>query len=91
MIWSGSLSFEGLFTVGVDLVLIDAVKVFSKGIESSGVVAYQDLESGDLVEVERTVVAEPREGQSKIMVWIGEVQTWWQPSPLGQVGCFQAN
>jgi hypothetical protein len=66
VIRSRPLSFEGLFTVGINLILVDAVKVFPEGIQSSSVIADQDLERGDLVEVERAVVAEPGQGQSEI-------------------------
>jgi len=58
VIWSCSLGFEGLLSIGIDLVLVDSVKVLAKNIYSSTVVTNQDLESGDLVKVERTVVAE---------------------------------
>ena len=65
VVWSCPLSFEGLLAVDIDLALIDSIKVFPKGIQSSSIVANQDLESGDLVEVERAVVAEPKQGQLK--------------------------
>jgi len=46
-----------LLTVGIDLALVDTVKVFAKNAQGSAVVASQDLEGTDLIEVERTVVA----------------------------------
>ena len=58
MKWLCSLGFEGLLTIGVELILVDSVKVLAKKFYSPTVVADQDLKSGDLVEVERTVIAE---------------------------------
>jgi len=58
VIWPCSRGFEGLLSIGIDLVLVYSVKVLAKNIHGSTVVANQDLKSGDLIEVERTVVAE---------------------------------
>ena len=63
VVWSCPLSLKGLFPVSINLVLEDAVKVFVKRVHSSSVVADQNFESGDLVEVERTVVANKRKDQ----------------------------
>ena len=63
MVWSCPLSFERLLPVSIDLVLVDAVKVFAERVQSSSIVTDQNLESGDLVEVERTVVANKRKDQ----------------------------
>jgi len=57
------LSFERLFAISIDLVLVNSVKVFAKNIDSSIVVANQDFEGADLVEVERAVVANKERGQ----------------------------
>ena len=63
VIWSCPTGFKRLFTIGIDLVLVNAVKVFAKNVHSSSVVASQDLESADLVEVERTVIANKERGR----------------------------
>ena len=63
VIWSCPTGFERLFTIGIDLVLVNAIEVFAKNVHSSSVVANQDLESADLVEVERTVVANRERGR----------------------------
>ena len=57
MVWPCPLCFEGLLAIGIDLVLVDAVKVFGKGVQSSGIISDQDLEGCNLVEVKSTVVA----------------------------------
>ena len=62
MVWSCPLSFKGLFTISIDLVLVNAVEVFAKNIHSPTVVANHDLESRNLVEVERTMVADEKRG-----------------------------
>ena len=62
MIWSCPLGFQGLLAISIDLVLVNAVEVFAKNIHSSTVVANHDLESPNLVEVERTVVADEEMG-----------------------------
>lgn len=61
VIWSCSHSFEGLLTVGINLALVDAVEVFTKRVQRPSIVANQNLESGDLVEVEGTVVTDKRQ------------------------------
>ena len=63
VIWSCPRGFKGLFTIGIDLVLVNAVEVFAKRVQGSGVVADQDLEGANLVEVERTVVAGGKGGR----------------------------
>ena len=63
VVWSCPRGFERLFTISIDLVLVNAVKVFAKNVHSSTVVANQDFESADLVEVERTVVANKERGR----------------------------
>lgn len=63
MVWSCPSGFEGLFTISIDLVLVNAVEVFAKKVQGSAVVANQDLENADLVKVERTVVASKQRGR----------------------------
>ena len=65
VVWSCPLGFKRLLTIGVDLVQVNAVEVFAKNVHSSGVVANQDLEGTDLVEIERTVVANKERDQLK--------------------------
>ena len=65
VIWSCPIGFEGLLTISINLVLVDAVKVFAKNVQGSGVVANQDLESANLIEVERTMVAKEKTRSTK--------------------------
>ena len=85
VIWSCPTGFERLLTISIDLVLVNAVKVFAKNADSSIVVANHDLESGDLVEVERTVVANKERGRYKLEVRSVEIRTLWTPSPRWRV------
>lgn len=62
VVWPCPTGFEGLLAIGIDLILVNAVKVFAKNVQSSTVVASQDLKGSDLVEVERTVVTNNGQG-----------------------------
>lgn len=63
VVWSCPDGFEWLLTIGVDLVLVNTVKVFAKNVQSCSVVANQYIESGDLVVIERTMVANKERGR----------------------------
>jgi len=62
VVWSCPLGLKGLLTISIDLILVNAVDVFAKNVHSSSVVANHDLESRNLVEIERTVVADEKRG-----------------------------
>lgn len=60
---TGSCRLERLVAVGRDLLLVDAVKVgLDRGCRRGGV-AYENLERGELIEVEAAVVA--KKGNSR--------------------------
>jgi hypothetical protein len=63
VVWFCPLCFEGLLAIGTDLVLVNAVEVLAKGVQSSTFVTNQDLKSSDLVEIERTVIANRNRSQ----------------------------
>lgn len=63
MVWPCPVGFERLLAIGIDLVLVNAVEVFAKNVHSPIVVANYDFEGCDLVEVERSVVADKERGR----------------------------
>jgi hypothetical protein len=57
VVWPRASCFEGLFTTFHDLLEIDAFEEFGDGVSSASLVIDEDLDSGNLVIPEGTVVA----------------------------------
>lgn len=73
-----SLIFESLLPISINLLPVDAVKEFDKRGQNACVVADQDLESGDLIQAERTVVTDKKQNQR------GYTQVRSDPLPRGR-------
>lgn len=71
VVWTCAVGFERLVAVGADLVLVDPGEEFFDGGFGAGHVADEDLQSGELGEVEAAVVA--REERLVYAYLIGEV------------------